>query len=57
MDADIEGGLFALFLDDGVDLSLGLLYHLFDSCRVDPAVYDELLQSDSGDLSSDRIES
>ena len=55
VDAHIESRLFAGFLDDRVDFALRLVDHLFDPCRMDASVHDELLERESGDLSSDRI--
>ena len=39
-----------------LDLFPGLLHNLFDSSRVNPAVFDELLKSDAGRLASNRVE-
>ena len=56
VDAQLEGSGLAFALDDGVDLLLGLLDHLFDAGGMDPAVDDELFKGDPCDLSSDGVE-
>ena len=56
VNADLEGRLFAFLLDDRVDFLGRLFDHFLDPRRMDAAVYNELFERDTRDLSSDRIE-
>ena len=55
MDTDFQRRGFAFFLDRGFDFLLGLLDHLFDSGRMNPAVNDQTLQSDTRHFTADWI--
>ena len=57
MYANLESCGFSLFLDHYFDFFLRLLYHLFDSGRMNTSVHDQLLQRDSRYLTTNRIKS
>ena len=56
VDACVNKRPLARLLNGRLDLSLSLIVHFLDPCGVDPAVGNELLKSDSCDLSADGIE-
>ena len=55
--ADLKGRLLAVLPNLRLDFLPGLLHHFLNAGRMDPAVYDELLQRDPGHLPADRIKS
>ena len=44
MDANLENGCLAFLADHGLHFLLRLFYHLFDTCRMNTSVHDELFQ-------------
>ena len=57
MYANLQRSSFSLFLDNGLHFLLGLFNHFFDSGRMNSSIDDQFLQSNSGNLSSNRIKS
>ena len=57
MYANLESCGFSLFLDHYFDFLLRLLYHLFDSGRMNTSVHNQLLQRNSRYLTTNRIKS
>ena len=55
VDAGLEDGAFALLLDDGLHLPLGLFHRLLDAGGVDAAVGDKLFQGQAGNLPADGV--
>ena len=55
MNANIHCCVLTILTDLCFYFSLCFLYHLFDSCRMDTSINDQFLQSNSGDLTADRI--
>ena len=56
VDAGVERGLLARFLDALVHERLGLAEHLLDARRMDAAVGHEVLHRHAADLATDRVE-
>ena len=56
MDTEVDGGAFAGFDDLLLDLFAHLVDHLFDTCRVDASVKDELMQCQPGHLTPHGVE-
>src|SRR3954447_14235703 len=56
LDVRIERGLLARLDDVALQLGLRLVVGLLDSCRVDAAVGQQLLQGHAGDLAADAVE-
>ena len=52
----LEHGLLARLSDVLLELRLRLVVHLLDARRMDPAVLDELVEREAGDLASQRVE-
>src|SRR5216683_741002 len=56
LESDLQNRRLALLFDPLQDLQSGLGDDLFDPSRMNPAVHDQLVQRDSGDLTSYRVE-
>ena len=56
MDVAVEGGLLTRLLDALVDETLSLSVELLDTCRMNAAVGDEVLEGDARRLAAYRIE-
>ena len=56
MHAGLIAGPLALFADGAVHFLAGLFHHILNAGGVNPAVYDQLLQCQSGNLPADGIE-
>jgi len=55
MNSNLQKSCLSLFAHHGFNFLLRLFYHFLDSRRMDSSVYNQTLQSDSGNLSSNRI--
>src|SRR4029077_12638773 len=55
LEPNFQDGRLALLFDPLQDLLSGLGNDLFESSRMNPAVHDQLVQRDSGDLAADRV--
>ena len=53
--AGLEGGLLARLLDGVVHLAARLFNHLFNACRMDAAVRNQLLKRDARDFAAHRV--
>src|SRR5260370_33319246 len=56
LESNLQNSRLSLLFDPLQDLLSGLGDDLFDPSRMDPAVHDQLVQRDSGDLAADRVE-
>ncbi len=56
VDAEVDDGALTGLDDLLFHLFLHLVNHLFDTCGVDAAVGDQLLERQAGDLTADRVE-
>ena len=56
MDTEVDGSALTRLDDLVVELFLDFGNHLFDTCRVDTTIADQLMESQTADLTTDRIE-
>ena len=57
MNTNFESCCFTFLTNDRIYFLLRFFYHLFDSCRMNTSVYDQLLQSNSRYFTANRIKS